>query len=162
MRNREKGGTTVNSDQGERSVEELCRDGLVNEALEKYIVNCYNRVLVEKEDCTLSDLTSASPLSSKVKKKQNIQRPSFPNLAGFCRYLGIATEELEDISQDYPTEYKRILTALEDEALNSSLSPTLLSAYLKKRLGYDKDTSRSPHEGQLEIRFEHDILEDGQ
>ena len=50
---------------------------------------------------------------------------------------------------------------LEDEALNSSLSPTLISAYLKKRLGYASDSSAESSENQLQIKFEHDIFEDG-
>ena len=54
---------------------------------------------------------------------------------------------------------KHNLAILEDEALNSALSPTLVSAYLKKRLGYDGTEKRAS--SQLEISFEHDVFEDG-
>ena len=54
-------------------------------------------------------------------------------------------------------------TVLEDEALNAELSPTVLTAYLKKRLGYGEksEATTSAECGQLRLVFEHDILEDG-
>ena len=85
----------------------------------------------------------------------------FPNLAGFCRFIGISTSELEAFGKDNPNDYGIILTVLEDEALNSGLSPALVSAYLKKRLGYDA-TKALETSSQLEIKFEHDIFEDGE
>ena len=57
--------------------------------------------------------------------------------------------------------YGKILTVLEDEALNSGLSPALVSSYLKKRLGYDGIKAQESS-SQLEIKFEHDIFEDGE
>ena len=54
----------------------------------------------------------------------------------------------------------------EDEALNSGLSATLISAYLKKHLGYgDKAETASKSSMELEqikLVFEHDIYEDGE
>lgn len=93
------------------------------------------------------------------KKKRTSERSSFPNLAGFCRFLGVGASELEDFGSRFPDIYGRILTILEDEALNSTLSPTLVSAYLKKRLGYDGAEKKAA--SQLEISFEHDVFEDG-
>ena len=93
------------------------------------------------------------------KKKKASERSAFPNLAGFCRFLGIGASELEDFGSRSPDIYGRILAILEDEALNSALSPTLVSAYLKKRLGYDGTEKRAS--SQLEISFEHDVFEDG-
>ena len=94
-------------------------------------------------------------------KKKKCRDAIFPNLAGFCRFIGVSTSELEAYGKNFSTEYERILTVLEDEALNSKLSPALVSSYLKKRLGYDgvKQVTESP---QLEIKFEHDIFEDGE
>ena len=85
----------------------------------------------------------------------------FPNLAGFCRFLKISTSELEEVGKKFPEHYGRLLTVLEDEALNSKLSPTIISAYMKKRLGYDKDLP-AQNNPQMEIKFEHDIFEDGE
>ena len=94
-------------------------------------------------------------------KKKKCKDTIFPNLAGFCRFIGISTSELEAYGEKFSTEYERILTVLEDEALNSGLSPALVSSYLKKRLGYD-GTNQAPKSPQLEIKFEHDIFEDGE
>ena len=82
-------------------------------------------------------------------------------MAGFCRYLGISTDELERLSRDFPVQYGRLISVFEDEALNSGLSPTLLSAYLKKRIGYEV-AKKSACDEQIRISFEHDILEDGE
>ena len=51
---------------------------------------------------------------------------------------------------------------LEDEALNSGLPPAVLSAYLKKRLGYDKELSDTLSDEHMTIRFEHNIFDDGE
>ena len=56
---------------------------------------------------------------------------------------------------------EQIYLTLEDEALNSGLPPALLSAYLKKRLGYEKEL-QAVEEMPLQIQFEHDIFEDGE
>ena len=58
------------------------------------------------------------------------------------------------------------MAILEDETLNAALSPTLLSAYLKRRLGYaDKAAKTEQNEtecGLMRLVFEHDIEEDGE
>ena len=86
-----------------------------------------------------------------------------PNPAGFCRFLGKGLDFWEDLSDSDPGTYGVICAFLEDEALNSDLSPTLLSAYLKKRLGYGepKGSSGVTDCGQMTLVFEHDIDEDG-
>ncbi|MBQ8397894.1 MAG: hypothetical protein IJX53_06860 [Clostridia bacterium] len=61
---------------------------------------------------------------------------TFPNLAGFCRYCRIGEEGLAKLSRRYPGAYDFIITALEDEALNADKSASLVTAYLKRRLGY--------------------------
>ncbi len=89
----------------------------------------------------------------------------FPNLAGFCRFLKIGTEELTALREEFPEACAYIYAVLEDEALNASLSPSLATAYLKRRLGYERESSdgeRAPVEAtQLAICFEHDIWQDG-
>ena len=86
----------------------------------------------------------------------------FANLAGFCRFLGCGISYLQALCSDTPRLYDLICTTLEDELLISSPSPSLLSYYLKKRLGYEeKEESSSTSCGEMRLVFEHDILEDG-
>ena len=86
----------------------------------------------------------------------------FANLAGFCRFLGCGISYLQKLCSDAPRLYDLICTTLEDELLISSPSPSLLSYYLKKRLGYDeKEETSSASCGEMRLVFEHDILEDG-
>ena len=85
----------------------------------------------------------------------------FPNLAGFCRYLGVGVEQFCLSMKERQEEYDALCAMLEDEALNSGLSATLISAYLKRHLGYgDKSeaAAKSSMElDQLKLVFEHDI-----
>ena len=87
----------------------------------------------------------------------------FPNLAGFCRFLGCGLSDLEALRVTNPTLSDRISAILEDEALNALLSPTLLNAYLKRRLNYvEHPESTATDCGEMRLVFEHDILEDGE
>ena len=128
-------------------IEEACKTGFLDRLAEEYIFSCCILEKKENED-------------DNEKKKSKLKKARFPNLAGFCRYIGISTSELEAFGKSNPCEYSMILTVLEDEALNSGISPALLSAYLKKRLGYDSAKIQESS-SQLEIKFEHDIFEDG-
>ena len=125
---------------------EALNGGNIRILLEEYLRNCH------------TDNNQGSPQESKRKKDNETV---FPNLAGFCRFIGISTSEFEAFGKSNTYEYSKILTVLEDEALNSGASPALVSAYLKKRLGYDGSAPREAG-GQLEIKFEHDIFEDGE
>ena len=91
---------------------------------------------------------------------------SFPNLAGFCRFIGCGLGAMELLRDDNPDAYDYVCTVLEDEALRYSVSPTVMSAYLKQRLGLGEKPSeanaKSTECGQLKLVFEHDILEDGE
>lgn len=147
----------MNSAQG--SLEELCENGRLEEMLESYLELCASQPSDDGAVCTEENLTK-KPSRARAKEQS---KASFPNLAGFCRYLGVGTVELEILAAKYPSEHGKILAVLEDEALNSGLSATLISAYLKKRLGYDSTPrTSSDNDKQLQIRFEHDILEDGE
>lgn len=142
----------MNFTEGDSSyIKELCRLGKLNTLAEQYVDFC--RGSDSKEGSERSDKRSAS-------KKEN---QSFPNYAGFCRYVGLSPQGLEAILKDFPVESQRLSVILEDEALNSSVSPTIVSAYLKKRLGYDKEAPvKKAEETQLKITFEHNIFEDGE
>jgi hypothetical protein len=99
-------------------------------------------------------------------KNQKRIEGKFPNLAGFCRFLKIGTEDLLGFSEEFPEAVAYILAVFEDEALNSSVSPTLLTAYLKRRLGYERELDRKerpiPADALPVIRFEHDVYGDGE
>lgn len=56
---------------------------------------------------------------------------SFPNVCGFCRFIGKGTRELiETLSNDKETA-DRILTVFEDEAFRSGASSAVMTQYLK-------------------------------
>ena len=106
-------------------------------------------------------LQSCRPPQTEDRKKA----PSpFPNLAGFCRWLGWGGNEMELLKKTTPDLYDRICTVLEDEALNSDLSASVLTAYLKQRIWREEPTAEKStvaSSDQLRLVFEHDILEDG-
>lgn len=90
-----------------------------------------------------------------------IENHRMPNLAGLCRFLGISMASFERLSESHREQIARIRDALEDEALNSDMSPSLLSGYLKKRLGYG-DEDKTEGEDTVVVVFEHDALRDGE
>ena len=88
----------------------------------------------------------------------------FPNLAGFCRHLGLGLDEFEDSLRDSPHVYGAICAVFEDEALNSPLSATVITAYLKRRLGYAQkaETKQTSFDlSEVKLVFDHDVFEDG-
>lgn len=146
----------MNSDQSEDRFRRICENGKLQSMLKKYICDCSR-----SESKPDSKAPSERDSNEKKAKKQEGQKKSFPNIAGFCRYLGISTQEFETLLRDFPLQYERLIAVFEDEALNSGLSPALLSAYLKKRIGYDS-YSKQPSNDELHICFEHDVYEDGE
>jgi len=104
-------------------------------------------------------LTSCRPPPDSDPKKDSGR---LPTLAGFCSSLGCGLQAAAELEQEYPLEFDYLCAVLEDEALNSGRSSTIVNAYLKERLGYG-DKSDSGAEGEpLQLVFAHDILEDGQ
>ena len=126
------------------SAESINDGGKILNLLNEYIIACAN-----------------DPQTPEGTKDSKGRTTLFPNIAGFCRFLKISMVELEEFGKKFPEDYNRLLTILEDEALNSKLSPTILSAYMKKRLNYEH-SSAIENNTQLEIKFEHDIFEDGE
>ena len=133
----------------ERPMAAACLEGRIDELLERYVQACAPKT--ENE--------SISQKATQKKKEPTYKR--FPNLAGFCRYLGTGTDELGSIAARFPGELGRIRAVLEDEALNASLSPTVIAAYFKRRLGYERESERT-ETSEIQVRFEHDIWEDGE
>ena len=142
----------MNSEQNELSVGDMYENGSIYTILCDYLNFCDPS----------EENTSEANKPTGNSKAQKSKKTSFPNLAGFCRYIGIGIDEFFRLSASYPEHSGRILTVLEDEALNSGVSASLLSAYLKKRLGYGSTESPQSPEQQLCISFEHDIFEDGE
>ena len=87
-----------------------------------------------------------------------------PNVAGFCRFLGATLSDFDRLKSTRPEIHGAICAALEDEALNSQMTATILSIYLKHRLGYaeeKKESASVTDSGQLRLIFDHDAYEDG-
>ncbi len=120
-----------------------CERGRLLELAEKYVAECYE----------------SSAVNEGKKSKGR-----FPNLAGFCRRLGIGTAQIKLLRSEYPEQYGALLSLFEDEALNSSQSATILTAYMKEHLdfGEKKEGGATLPLGDIKLIFEHDILEDGQ
>lgn len=90
----------------------------------------------------------------------------FPNLAGFCRWFGCGTDEVDQLRITHPEAAGYLIAVMEDEALNSPiLSPTVVSAYLKRRLSYAERGTANDSSladcGEVRLVFEHDVVEDG-
>ena len=90
---------------------------------------------------------------------------AFPNLAGFCRYLGVGIRTFCELGAQYPAAYDAVMTQLEDEALNADHLPansaSLTAAYFKRRLGYDAQEPARAESGEVRVIFDHDIVEAG-
>lgn len=136
----------MNHTEADILLEEACRRGILGQLLEEYIAVCH----------APPDL----PDPAEKKQKSSGRGERFPNLAGFCRYLGCSTEEWLRMEKSHPEVFGRLRAALEDEALNAVMSATVITAYLKKRLGYDKDPADT--ESAVAVQFEHDIFSDGE
>ena len=141
------------------SIEEACALGLLSELAEEYLLSCHT---TKKEgECEEADEKERRPR----KKESDKYTQRFPNVAGFCRYCGIGRGKYERLSKKYPDEFERLCAVFEDEALNSQISPTVLSAYLKKRLGYADSSEVATTQvdtAQLKLIFDHDVFADGE
>ena len=86
-----------------------------------------------------------------------------PNVAGFCRFLGVTLSDFDRMKSTRPEHHGALCAALEDEALNSQMTASILSIYLKHRLGYGEDREEVgvTDSGQLRLIFDHDAFEDG-
>lgn len=88
-----------------------------------------------------------------------------PNLAGFCRFCGCGIDEFRLMRDSHREIGDAVTAALEDEALNAGFSSSVLSVYLKLRLGYgieEKSEKTSADAGTLRLIFDHDAYADGE
>ena len=145
----------MNKKEGIDLLKTACESCELDKLAENYIIFCHTSE--EKREETEREGTQK-------KKKSSEPTSRFPNVAGFCRYLGIGHKEYERLSNKYPEEFEKLSAILEDEALNSEISASVLTAYLKKRLGYadtDGSNKNEVEAGQIRLVFDHDILADG-
>ncbi len=86
-----------------------------------------------------------------------------PNISGFLRRLRFGAAELDRLRRDHKLLYRTVLMTFEDEAINSSRSPSLVSVYLKQYLREDGDAPDESESrcGALTLVFDHDIAVDG-
>ena len=122
-------------------IDVICRMNLLQDLVESYVLSCRS-----SKDCSAK------------------RRDRFPNLSGFCRFCGIGSYELSEMKKLHPDHYTSLCFILEDEALNSELSPTVLSSYLKKHLDFSENAESLSelNAGELRLIFEHDIEKDGE
>ncbi len=113
-------------------------------------------------DCLIEEYIVFCRVQAIDSEKKSKSKAKFPNVAGFCRYFGISEREYRRLSDKYSEDFGRLRAVLEDEALNADISPTVISAYLKKRFGYDRATEAEEDGRVLNIVFEHDVSEDGE
>ncbi len=125
----------------------LCKHGILESMVDEYICSCHSAMSQAPDD---------------TQKSRAKQKNRFANIAGLCRYVGSGVSDITALREDYPEEYDKLLAIFEDEALNSDVSPTLLSAYLKKRLGYAADKEQTENAKEVRYCFEHDIFADGE
>ena len=113
------------------------KDGSLSKKLEKYVKSC------------------RPPPDADPKKEGRL-----PTLAGFCGKMGCGTSAVDDLQKQCPESFAYLCAILEDEALNSTRSPTIVNAYLKEHFGYGEKAPATEDEA-VRLIFEHDILEDG-
>lgn len=129
---------------------------------------CENDCELEGERTPLDGQTLLVVLSEYIRScESDREKPGvgrFPNLAGFCRYCCFGASELKAFARKYPREYELMCSVFEDEALNSNISATLISAYLKNHFGYGERAGERTKvdSGDIKLMFEHDILADGE
>lgn len=89
--------------------------------------------------------------------------PRLPNMAGFFRWMKLSAEARDHFKTAYPEIYRTVKMIFEDEALNSPLPPSIVSAYMKQLFSDDDGESVTNEESTgLTLFFEHDIEHDGE
>lgn len=135
--------TQPQNDQSRTVLERIADDGSIVEIFDNYLEFCQ------------SDGAGG--------KQKNAGR--IPNVAGFCRFTHSTLSEFDRLKNTRPELHGALCAALEDEALNSEMSASILSLYLKIRLGYSGEREEDAaivDSGQLRLIFDHDAYRDGE
>lgn len=140
----------------------LARGGLLFDLLSLYLEHCAGKPGVPETGRSDPPAKAVSG-TREAKKAAPVNR--FPNLAGFCRFLGVGMAKMEQLAAKEPEIYDSLCAVFEDEALNSGVSASVLTPYFKKRLGYAEKAPASSSDGEdhggIRLIFDHDIWEDG-
>ncbi len=64
--------------------------------------------------------------------KKSDNKHALPNIAGFCRYIGASPDELQALKKTHPDDHAAVMTYLEDAALNSGATASLVNMYLRQ------------------------------
>ena len=92
--------------------------------------------------------------------KANNER--LPNMAGFFRWLRFGAVDLDYFRSTHKDCYRTLMMIFEDEAINSSRPPSLVSSYLKQYFKReDEDEASESSCGPITLVFDHDISIDG-
>lgn len=131
--------------------------------------NTPSRTILERlaDEDKMTDALSRYLASCRPEKEEgNSKRAGrIPNVAGFCRFLGITLADFDRLRKTRPDHHGALCAALEDEALNSGMTATILSIYLKYRLGYAGEKEEEcgvTDTGQIRLIFDHDAYRDGE
>ena len=89
-----------------------------------------------------------------AEKNEELKKPIFPNVAGFCRSVGISVSAFRSLARRFPDDYLTALAFFEDAAINSGATASLISLYLKE---YDCWGQTE----EDEIHCDHDIFSAG-
>lgn len=87
-------------------------------------------------------------------------RSQLPNIAGFCRSVGVSVGEFESLRRSHPDIYGILCAVFEDEALNSDVPASVLTLYLRGRLDYNE--KRDSEDAPVTVVFDHDVFGDGE
>ena len=146
--------------ENERRYEEVKRAFAAGEMpllLRRYLLSCGSPSVPAY--CSVDEKNGEEGMEERKGKKTE-SRSRLPNPAGFCRFLDLDRGAFLRLFEDFPLEVGRILAVFEDEALNSSLSASVLGLYLRSLLG-EKDEETARGDGTISVTFDHDILSDG-
>lgn len=86
-----------------------------------------------------------------------------PNMAGFFRWMRFGASDLEHFKEAHRSVYKTVLMIFEDEAINSTRPPSLVSSYMRQYFNPDdKEEKVESLCGPITLVFDHDIGIDGE
>jgi len=138
------GGETMGNGINESElIDDICQRNTMSELAEQYINFCL---------CT--DIENDS---------KHTRRVRLPNICGFFRWLRLSASALDKLKRDHREEYRTLQMIFEDEALNSSLPPSIISTYMKQSFSSRTDDEGMGESscGPITLIFEHDIDHDG-
>ena len=87
-------------------------------------------------------------------RNEELKKPVFPNIAGFCRSTGISVSAFRSLARRFPDDYQTALAFFEDAAINSGATASLISLYLREYGCWGQ-------EEEDEISCDHDIFSAG-